>query len=176
MQKLPDVKAYDGDGNYIFVSYSHRDSDIVYPFIAALQKEHNVWFDNGIHYGNEWEEEIAERVENCSIFIYMITRDSLESNNCKDELALARDLEKNFINILTDGKIELPSWFRLRYKRYQMCNYFSFSSPEAAVEDLKRRSKWFDIVKSNIIRNIRGLQLCAKKMMRLCFQWVLLPE
>ncbi|MBR5721919.1 MAG: hypothetical protein IKX78_05495, partial [Clostridia bacterium] len=97
-----------------------------------------------------WEEEIAERVENCSIFIYMITRDSLESNNCKDELALARDLEKNFINILTDGKIELPSWFRLRYKRYQMCNYFSFSSPEAAVEDLKRRSKWFDIVKADI--------------------------
>ncbi|MBO4429059.1 MAG: toll/interleukin-1 receptor domain-containing protein [Clostridia bacterium] len=96
MPNLPNIKAYDGQGKYIFVSYSHKEKEAVYPFIAALQEKYNVWFDEGIHYGHEWEDEIAEKLDGCSIFIYMISNTSLESDNCKDELHLARSQKKEF--------------------------------------------------------------------------------
>ena len=128
MQNFQDIIAHSGNEEFIFVSYSHRDKAVVYPFIAALQKEFNVWFDEGIHYGSEWEEEIVKKLHDCSVFIFMISNNSIESENCKDELYSARELKKNFINILLDENVELPSWFTLRYKRFQMCNYYSFSS------------------------------------------------
>ncbi len=141
--KLPEIKAYKGKDNYIFVSYSHRDKEKVYPFIAALQKKYNVWFDEGIHYGQEWEKEIADRLRGCSIFVFFITGHSLDSENCMDELYHARTLKKNFINVLMEEGTELPEWFTFRYARYQMCDCLSFPSPEAAIADIERKCGWF---------------------------------
>ena len=93
------VKAYLGKDPYIFVSYAHKDKEQVLPFIVELQKKYNVWFDDGIHFGVEWEEDIFRHLKGCEIFIYMITPSSLASGNCKDEIRTARDLNKNFINI-----------------------------------------------------------------------------
>lgn len=149
MQNYSELKAYSGSGNYIFVSYSHMDKELVYPFINALQKEFNVWFDEGIHYGHEWEEEIVTKLEECSIFIFIVSNNSLESENCKDELFQARELGKNFINLILEENTELPKWFKLRYSRFQMCNYFTFASPENVIEDLNRKSTWFDAVISD---------------------------
>ena len=148
MADLPKIQAYTGNSNYIFVSYAHKDRASVYPIIEALQKKYNVWFDEGIHYGTEWEDEIAVKLKNCSIFLFMITENSLNSDNCKDELYHARSLNKSFLNILINKDTAMPDWFSLRYARYQMCNYFTFSSPDAAISDIERKCTWFDSVRS----------------------------
>ena len=45
--------AYQGAEPYVFVCYSHLDSDIVYKDIASLNmKGVNVWYDEGIAGGN----------------------------------------------------------------------------------------------------------------------------
>ena len=139
---LPDVVS----DKYFFVSYSHKDNAVVYPFILALQESCNVWFDEGIHYGNEWEDEIASKLEGCRIFIYMITPNSLASSNCKDEISFAREMDKNFINVMVNSKTELSKAFRLRYGRYQMCFLDSFRTVEMAVADLARKCKWMEEV------------------------------
>ena len=149
MKNYEGLKAYSGDGNYIFVSYSHKDINLVRPFIKALQKRFNVWFDEGIHYGHEWEEEIINKLEGCSIFIFIVSKNSLESENCKDELFQARELRKDFINLILEEDIELPNWFKLRYSRFQMCNSFSFPSPDSVIDDLVRKSTWFNSVTNN---------------------------
>ena len=142
------VKAYLGNDPYIFVSYAHRDSAQVMPFIKSLQKKYNVWFDEGIHVGAEWEDEIYERLEACELFIYMITSASLASKNCKDEIRTARELNKNFINIVIDSKTELTKVFKFRYGGYQMFFLDTYSTLESAVDDLVRKSKagWFESV------------------------------
>ena len=142
------VKAYLGNDPYIFVSYAHKDKEQVLPFIAELQKRYNVWFDEGIHVGTEWEEEIYERLEACDLFIYMITPASLVSKNCKDEIRTARDLNKNFINIVIDSKTELTKVFKFRYGGYQMFFLDTYATLESAVDDLVRKSKagWFESV------------------------------
>ena len=148
MADLPEIKAYEGNEKYIFISYSHKDKNKVYPFIAALQKKYHVWFDEGIHFGNEWEEEIAKKLRNCEIFIYMITENSLASDNCKDELHHARNLGKNFINVLLDISTILPEWFSFRYGRYQMCNYYTYYNADSAIQDLERKCSWFNVLRS----------------------------
>ena len=142
-----DIKAYLGNDPFIFVSYAHRDKDIVMPFIAALQRHFNVWFDEGIHYGAEWEMDIVDHLDKCDLFIYMITDNSLASQNCKDEIYRARELSKPFINVLCDSDITLPREFAFRYGRFQMCKLDTFSSYESAIEDMIRKSFLFDVVK-----------------------------
>jgi len=132
--------AYAGKEPYIFVSYAHKDSDKAFPFIAALQKSgYNVWFDDGIRFGQEWEDEIAEKLLGCSLFLFLVSARSLESPNCKDELSLARDEEKKFVNVLIEDIPVLPPWFKLRYKRYQDCRLFNFNSCDEAVEALSQK-------------------------------------
>ena len=136
---MKEIKAYLGNDPYIFVSYSHKNKNVVYPFIAALQEHYNVWFDEGIHYGQEWETEIAEKLENCTVFLYMITEESLDSANCKDEIHFVRELGKPFLNVLVNKDTVLPKAFTFRYGRYQMCSLFAFSSCEEAVDDLAKK-------------------------------------
>ena len=141
------VKAYLGKDPYIFVSYAHKDKEQVLPFIAELQKKYNVWFDDGIHFGVEWEEDIFRHLKGCELFIYMITPASLASGNCKDEIRTARDLKKKFINIVIDSKTELTEVFKFRYGGYQMCFLDSYPGLESAVDELERRSDWFERVR-----------------------------
>lgn len=132
---------------YIFISYAHKDKELIDPFITALKEKYEVWFDEGIRYGREWEEEIAAKLDECSIFIFAVTENSLDSKNCRDELTLARDTDKRFLNVVFSDDIELPSWFKLRYARYQMCYYNRFPSARAVVDDLGQKCEWFEDVK-----------------------------
>lgn len=132
---------------YIFISYAHKDKELISPFISALKEKYAVWFDEGIGYGREWEEEIVQKLNDCSIFIYALTENSLNSENCKDELYHARNKSKNFLNIVFSKDIVLPEWFEYRYGRYQMCYYNHFSSAQEVVEDLAMKCEWFEDVK-----------------------------
>ena len=136
---LTTIKAYSGNDPYIFVSYAHKDSEIVLPIIASLQKKYNVWFDEGLHYGKEWDEEIIEKLKNCSMFIFMVTNASLCSQNCKDELEFAREKNKTFVNIYIQPNTETPEWFKFRFGRFHWCNLYTFSSCDEAIEDLSQK-------------------------------------
>jgi hypothetical protein len=52
----PPVKAYQGDEPYIFVSYSHRNSQVVYRAVVQLCAAYfRVWYDEGIEPGRIWK-------------------------------------------------------------------------------------------------------------------------
>ena len=58
--RLP-YPAYRGNEPYVFVSYAHKDKDIVFPEIKRFNDAgFHVWYDEGISPGNEWSDEIAE--------------------------------------------------------------------------------------------------------------------
>ena len=132
-------RAYQGNGKYIFVSYSHKDEKKVYKFIEVLQQKYNVWYDEGIKVGKDWDKEIAEKLINCSIFIFCITKNSLESSNCMDEINHAKNKGKTFINILMDD-IELPDSFIFRFSRYQMLNLFEYEDYGDALTVLEKNT------------------------------------
>lgn len=110
----PPIEAYSGQEPYLFVSYSHRDSVLVYPEINRL---HNlgfrIWYDEGIDPGNEWPEEVAMALEMCSFFLVFITSGSVASKNVRNEINFAINHEKPFLAIHAEETI-LPKGLELR--------------------------------------------------------------
>jgi TolB-like protein/Tfp pilus assembly protein PilF len=84
--------AYKGNEQYIFVSYAHADDSHVYQEIQWLhQQGFNLWYDEGISPGSEWHSELAESIENASLFLYFITPRSVKSDHCQREVHFAID-------------------------------------------------------------------------------------
>lgn len=119
---------YQGNKSYIFVSYSHKDKNEVFSIINRLLNDgFRVWFDDGIDPGTEWDENIAEHIENCGYFIPFISKNYLNSSNCKDELNFARDLDKDrFLVYLED--VKLPSGMAMRLSRLQNIHKYTYNS------------------------------------------------
>ena len=81
---------------YIFISYSHKDSEKVVEIMNGLRKAgYNMWYDDGIDPGTEWDENIAAHLRNCTYFIAFVSKEYINSKNCKDELNFSRDIDKD---------------------------------------------------------------------------------
>ena len=84
------VTAYKGDNPYIFVSYSHVDSSVIYEELNWLQEQRfNLWYDEGIEAGTQWREELALAIESAKLFVFFVTPNSAQSENCRKELNYA---------------------------------------------------------------------------------------
>lgn len=110
---------YQGNQRYIFVSYAHKDSDLVWPIIRRMQQDGcRVWYDEGIDPGSEWDQNIASHVEGCGYFIAFLSQNYLDSENCKDELNYARDLGKDRLLVYLED-VTLPGGMAMRLNRLQ---------------------------------------------------------
>jgi len=82
--------AYQGDGPYIFVSYSHKDREVVFAGLQWLRDQgFNIWYDEGISPGASWREELAHSILGCDLFIILVSPQSAGSENCLKELNFA---------------------------------------------------------------------------------------
>lgn len=78
------AKAYDGKEPYLFVSYAHNDAQMVYPIIEHLALDgYRIWYDDGVHAGEDWLEKVASRLDDSSICLAMLSENSVNSINCK---------------------------------------------------------------------------------------------
>ena len=68
------LQPYEGSEPYVFISYSHKDSDRVFPILQRLQAEGiRIWYDKGIEWGSKWDNYIARRVHNCDCVIAFLS-------------------------------------------------------------------------------------------------------
>lgn len=92
--------AYKGKDPYMFISYAHVDSSLVYPIISEFNGSgYHVWFDEGIEPGIEWPEEIANALDRCSLFVVFITPAAVVSPNVRNEINFALSKRLPFIAI-----------------------------------------------------------------------------
>lgn len=121
---------------YVFVSYSHKDMEQVTGIINRMvQNGYNVWFDEGIDPGTEWDETIAQHINGCSYFIAFISKNYIDSKNCKDELNYSRDLDKpQFLAYLED--VDLPSGMAMRMNRLQSVFLHKYDDEEEAQQKI----------------------------------------
>ncbi len=119
---------YDGNKPFIFISYSHRDSDIVWPIIGQMIKNgYRVWYDDGIDPGTEWDEFIATKIAECGYFIGFISDNYVASDNCKDELNFARDQVENRLLVYIKDT-SLPKGMEMRLGRIQAIHWYTFKN------------------------------------------------
>lgn len=124
-------KPYSGEDSYIFISYSHQNTAEAMEVIKNMQKDgYRVWYDEGIDPGSEWDDFIAEKIENCGFFIALISTEYLESENCKDELKYSRDLGKKRLLIYLEEDAKLTGGGAMRSGRIQAIHRYAYPSPD----------------------------------------------
>jgi len=111
--------AYDGNDPYVFVSYAHEDGHAVYDEIRTLRDAGiNIWYDEGIQPGSRWTDELANRITNAALVIWLITPSSVRSENCRNEIEFALKHRRRILPVYLQAA-ELPGGLSLALSGYQ---------------------------------------------------------
>lgn len=136
MNQMP--PAYEGEKNYIFISYAHKDSEKVFPAIKGLEDAgYPVWYDAGIQVGSEWPDYIAEHLLGSSLVIAFISASSIESDNCRQEIVYALDKHKHVLTVRLDES-KLKPGMEMQLNLCQSLLAFKHSTVESYVDELVR--------------------------------------
>ncbi len=93
-------KPYEGKRPYLFISYSHRQSDEVIDTIRILhEKRYRVWYDEGIPAGSDWPKNIELHMRSCSAVLFFLSESAMASPNCRSEICTALSLRKRVVVI-----------------------------------------------------------------------------
>ncbi len=110
----PPFEAYKGDAPFIFVSYAHKDAELVFPDLEKLRGYNfRLWFDEEIDPGNEWPEEVARALSNSSMFLVFISSNAVASRNVRNEIHFALNNSKPFLAVYVE-QTALPKGLELR--------------------------------------------------------------
>ena len=125
-------KPYEGDKPYIFISYAHADDDAVLPIVSDMHRRgYNIWYDEGIEVGSEWQECIASHLADAHLVVAFISNAYMRSDNCRREMHYAQSKKIKTINIfveetaLTPGmELQIGNIFALMKYTYPSDEYF----------------------------------------------------
>jgi hypothetical protein len=110
-----------------FISYSRADKNFALELAKELRSSgFHIWLDQlDIPTGARWDDEIQKALEQCEVFMVVLTPTSTASNNVKDEVGYAIDANKRIMPILLEHA-NVP--FRLR--RFQYVDFTDISYNE----------------------------------------------
>ena len=112
MTELEYFSSYEGDRPYIFISYAHLDAEDMLRIMAPLhQKGYRIWYDEGISPGSEWPENIARHLSGSKLVLLIISKNSINSENCAREAGFALEQGKQILLIYLD---DIPVWEEYR--------------------------------------------------------------
>lgn len=125
-------KPYEGDKPYIFISYAHADDDVVLPIVSDMHRRgYNIWYDEGIEVGSEWQECIASHLADAHLVVAFISNAYMRSDNCRREMHYAQSKKIKTINIfvedtaLTPGmELQIGNIYALMKYTYPSDEYF----------------------------------------------------
>ena len=91
----------------LFISYASVDKYYCLQIVDMLDI-HDIWYDNRLHAGQLWWDEIQRRVEWCEGFVYLLSPDSVRSEYCQKEFELARARGKHIFPVLIQNRTQIP--------------------------------------------------------------------
>lgn len=111
--------AYKGIEPYIFVSYAHKNSTLVFEYLTRLKEEgFRIWYDEGIDPGTDWSDEIAAALNNAAAFLVFLSSDAVESHNVKKEIVFALSLKKHMMCVYLE-ETQLPLGLQMQLGNIQ---------------------------------------------------------
>ena len=132
---MKQYRTYNGNSPYLFVSYAHRDSERVLPFIEELDKKnYRLWYDAGINVGTNWPEVVASHLLNSKRVVFFISRAFLNSQNCIREVNYAVSERKEMFYVMMDD-ISLPEDLTMQLSTVKMIRMTSLSDTADQIMD-----------------------------------------
>ena len=79
---------------YYFISYNSEDVEMLKSILCELNNRIPLWYDYGLTYGDEWNQEIADRIQNAKAVFFFLSRGVFEKGTRSyvyKEYEMARD-------------------------------------------------------------------------------------
>lgn len=136
--------------DYYFVSYNNEDAERLSPLMKQLV-HYNVplWYDYGLEYGEQWQTEIANRIQGCQAMLLFVTKGIFEKTKpyvtVEYEIATQYRDKKVYVILVDDiQKNEIPNsllswWIDISHK--QTLPLYRYNTPEERMEQFKRMLK-----------------------------------
>ncbi|RKU38795.1 hypothetical protein C6496_04635 [Candidatus Poribacteria bacterium] len=143
----------------VFITYSHTDSvekDKLITRLAVMKREGliSIWHDNEILGSDKWREEIfSTNLPNSDILLYLVSAESLASENCNKELAIALDEKIRVIPII----LEDCDW-----KNDQLSDFQAFPERGKPINEWQPESKGWQSVVDGVRKTVHEMQSQAK--------------
>lgn len=120
-----------------FLSYSRANKDFALKLAKELKSEgFYIWLDQlDIPAGSRWDREVEKALEECEIFMIILTPAAINSENVLDEIGYAVDNGKHFLPVMLET-CNVP----LRLRRFQYVDFTtkSFDDGVESAKDLLR--------------------------------------
>lgn len=128
--------AYKGNKPYVFISYAHADTEMVFQVVEELQRQKiRIWYDEGIAPGSEWPEDVATHLYNAGMVIAFITPRAMESENCRREINFALSKKKPFLSIILE-KTDMPMGMEMQLSARQSILRYNYASWEGFIDKI----------------------------------------
>jgi hypothetical protein len=121
----PKPSTYRQRGGYIFISYSRRNRNLVYPLAQKLKSSgFKTWIDTqDIKPGNPWKGQIVQGIAEADAFVLLLTPDSAASENVRKELDLALDADVLVLPVILQPA-KIPNAMKYQLVGIQRINLF----------------------------------------------------
>lgn len=84
------MHSYHGRQPYIFFSYCHADKDEVMLIAEKLYNAgYRIWYDKALEAGKPFDDDIADHIKACDVFVIFLSKHYLQSQYCDMELKFA---------------------------------------------------------------------------------------
>lgn len=148
--------------NEIFISYKREDLEKVKAIKTELDEvlrgEH-CWIDlDGIESGNRaFQVKINKAIEESTVFLFMMSKSSVVSDNCLQELMkadqeYAKDEKKHLVLVKIDPGYEMIGMFKMMFGNRDIINYDDQNQHDKLIRDLR---KWLDIPEIDPLKEVR---------------------
>lgn len=137
--RVTKFKAYTGKEPYLFISYSHRDTEKVYETLDDLyDKRFRIWYDESCETGNDFRDELRKRIEKCEAVILFISEASMTSPFCGMEIIVARENNKRIFPVFVDDNVQVPPAFQILLSNTHHGSISNRTNRKKLIEDLHR--------------------------------------
>ena len=131
----------------IFISYSRKDSGVVYSFVERIEKGTSVkcWIDrSGIASGASFGNEIVEGMNKSSVVLFMLSDNSIKSEYSQKEIMYAKTIGKTVIPVILDDGA-LRDWFLFEFGNRNFIRYNNEADIQKLFVDIKEWCSGADI-------------------------------
>ncbi|MYA71879.1 tetratricopeptide repeat protein [Candidatus Poribacteria bacterium] len=102
-----DRKGSKGNSIKLFITYTRQDEkakDKLITYLDVMKSERliNIWYDNEILPGDRWRDSISKNLAQVDILLYLVSANSLASENCNRELAEALNTNIRVVPIILE--------------------------------------------------------------------------
>ena len=158
------IQSYKGNEKYIFISYAHKDRDIVISELNLLQEYRcRFWYDEGIEAGEDWAGRIGKSLDSASAVLLFASDYALKRENVLREIQYA--IQKKLpILVVKMGNKPFPEEMQKELLTNQIVNINSVSTYGELTEKLLPALKNYGVIEDPDPSGLEKSAIASKRI------------